>query len=126
MPCVQCAMFIGIIVFIVSLIAEIAILFFLSPKDTSGALNHLSIFLLSLNTGILLGSLYLLLLFLTYWLIKAYDDIKKKLFVRRSVLLGLFVFITLMLRMYSILDVYILFGLAVTFIAIEVIASQKM
>lgn len=118
-------MFIGIIVFIISLIAEIAIFYFLSPSDTEGNLNHLSIILLSVNTGILVGSIYLLLLFLVYWLIKAYDDIKKRVFVRRSILLGVFVTISLLLKMYSIIDVYIFVGLAITFIAVEVIASQR-
>lgn len=118
-------MFIDIIVFIVSLIAEILILTFLSPSDTTGSLNHFSILLLSVNTGVLVGSIYLLLLFLVYWLIKAYDDIKKRVFIRRSVMLGLFVTIALLLKMYSIIDVYILIGLVVVFIATEVIVSQR-
>jgi hypothetical protein len=110
--------FYTIVVFIISIVLQIILFLFLSPYSES-ELNYINIMIFSLNIGVLIGSLFSIILFFAYWVLGAYKEIIYKSFLRRSVLLGLWTSINLFLRMIDLLD-YILFGgIILSFIILE-------
>lgn len=118
-------MFFSLIIFIASIIIEAIILFMFSPDNSDGSINHIFIILFSINTGILFGAFYALMLIFVYWFLKAYDDIRERSFIRRSILFGGFVFLCVLLKLYSILDIYIFIGTLISFISLEFILSKR-
>lgn len=118
-------MFFSLIVFIASLIIEAIILVFFAPENSDGSINHLFIILFSLNTGVLFGAFYSLVLIFVYWLLHAYQDIRERSFIRRSILFGVFVFLCVILKLYNILDFYIIGGILIVFISLEFILSKR-
>ena len=118
-------MFYTLIIFIISGIIEALLFIFLSPLDNEGRINYLNAILFSLNTGLLIGSLYALFLFFVYWLMKAYDEIILKNFYRRAIFVGSLVAIILFLKLINALDYLIIVGLVVVVICLEIILSRK-
>lgn len=114
-------MFYGIITFVISLITLSAIFFVVSPFDNSGQINPYLAFLISVNFGVLVGSFFMLMLFFVYWLLRAYDDIEKKAFYRRSITFGAYIFVITLLQIYSVLDIPIAIALFVAYICFEII-----
>jgi len=119
-------MFATLILFVISLISEGLMLYFASPEKPSGAINHLAIILFSLNTGVLLGTLFTLILFLVFFAMKAYEEIQNKSFIRRGAIFGLFITLLLIGKFYGVLDKYLIGFLAITMVAFEVIMSREM
>jgi len=118
-------MFFSLIIFIASFIVEVLILFFLYPDNSDGTINHFFVILFSLNTGVLFGAFYSLVLIFVYWILKAYDDIRERAFIRRSVLFGILVFLSVLLKLYSLLDIYITIGMVIVLVCLEFILSRK-
>lgn len=118
-------MFYTLILFVVSLIAEVLLLNFLSPLNSDETINFVNTILFSLNTGVLIGSIYALILFLIYWLIKAYDEIIYKNFYRRAFFVGVSVALTLFLKLIGSLDYLIVLGLVIIIICLEIILSKR-
>jgi hypothetical protein len=96
-----------------------------SPVSSNGALNHSSIILFSINSGLLLGSLYCFVLLGFYLLIKAYTELQRRSFVRRGALFGVFVTSLLLFKLYNFLDLFIAGFLILVFVAADLILSQK-
>ena len=118
-------MFFSLIVFIASLIIEAIILLFFAPENSDGSINHIFVILFSLNTGVLFGAFYSLILIFVYWLLHAYQDIRERSFIRRSILFGIFVFLCALLKLYGILDIYIIGGILVVFVSLGFILSKR-
>lgn len=118
-------MFFSLLIFVASLIVEFLILFFSSPDNPDGEINHFFVILFSLNTGVLFGALYSLLLILVYWFLQAYHDLYERIFIRRSIFFGIFVFLIVLLKLYAILDFYLIMGMIVVFFCVEIITSYK-
>lgn len=117
--------FYTLIIFIVSLILEFILINLLSPIDEQNKVNLLNAIIFSLNTGVLISSIYAMLLFFVYWILKAYDEIIYKNFYRRAILLGIIVAISLFLKLIDALDYIILGGLIIIVLCTEIIVSRK-
>ncbi len=113
------------IAFIVSFLVEIYLINFLSPYNPDNQINLLNAFLFSINTGFLIATIYALLLFFVYWLLKAYDEIIYKSFYRRALLLWILVSTCLFLRLIGSLDLVIVTGLIIVVLCAELIYSKK-
>lgn len=117
-------MFITLLILLVSLISEILIILLLPPFINDSP-NHIAIILLSLNTGLLLGSIFNCLLIGIYLLLKEYSELSSRAFIRRSILFGVFICLVLLARLYALLDVFMLIFLAIIGVALELILSQR-
>ncbi len=116
-------MFTAFLIFLFSAIVEIAVILLMSPIGSNEKINHVAVFLFSINSGVLLGTLYGLLLIFLYWLLGSSQDLQRKTFKRRSIMLGIFVSLFLLLKIYSLMDTFIVALMTFTFIAIDVILS---
>jgi hypothetical protein len=117
-------MFLMLVVFIVSLILEVMLLTFIPPEQ-DGKFNHFAILFFSVNTGVLLGVIYSFILLAFYITIKAYSDLQRRAFIRRSILFGSFVSIFLLLKIYGFFDTYVMVLSVIIYIALELILSPK-
>ena len=118
-------MFITLIVFVFALILEAIMIFLLTPENSDGTLNTLNAFLFSANTGVLFGSLYSLVLVITYWIMKSYEEIREKKYLRRSIIFGIVVFVITLLKLFDLLDYYILAGIVIASVSLEIILSRR-
>jgi hypothetical protein len=117
-------MFIIIILFALSLVLEVMMLFLTNPETASGTVNHLFVILFSVNTGILVGTLYCFLLLGFYFVIKAYSELQNRAFIRRGALLGIFVASILLFKLYNFLDAFIFGFLVLVCVGLELVLSQ--
>jgi hypothetical protein len=118
-------MFITLVVFIVSLIVELLIIFLLNPINHSGLLNNVHVFIFALNTSVLLGSLFAVLQVVAYWYLHLYEDIITKVYVKRAFVFGIFSFVLIMLKIYGILDIQVFAALFVVFSLFELLVSRN-
>jgi uncharacterized membrane protein len=118
-------MFYNLLIFVGSLILEAVIVFAVSPENPDGSVNHLFAILFALNTGLVFSSFYSLVLFFIYWVMKAYEDIKKRIFISRAMVFGLFVTICTLLKIYDLLDLTIGIALVIALIAVEAIMTFR-
>jgi hypothetical protein len=118
-------MFAIIILFFLSFILEIMLFILTSPDAATGQINHLFVIVFSINSGVLMGTMYCFLLLGFYLFAKAQSELQNKAFVRRGVLFGILISTILLFKLYEFLDYFILTFLILVFIASELILSQK-
>lgn len=118
-------MFKMIVAFIVSLIIEVILVLFTSPESSSERVNHLPVFLLVINTTILVSILGNFIFIGIYFLFQWYEELQHKSYIRRGVLVGCFLGMLLLTRLYNVLDYIVLIFLIIAILLIELISLQK-
>ncbi len=118
-------MFVALLLFFASLIVELLIVFLFNPIDDNGSLNLTNILIFGLNTGLLLGSLFALLQVLVYGYLSMYDEIASKVYIRRSFIFGILIFLLVLLKVYGVLDWQIALALVIASSIFEILIAHK-
>ncbi len=118
-------MFIALLLFFASFLVELLIVFLFNPINKDESLNFHYILIFAFNTGLLLGSLFALLQVLVYGYLYMYEEIASKVYIRRSFIFGILVFLLVLLKIYGMLDWQIAFALVIASSIFEIMVSNK-
>jgi hypothetical protein len=118
-------MFINIIVFVLSLVAQIGLMTLIDPDKYTGVLYHIWNVVFAVNSGLVLGSFFSLISIFISFIFKSYYDLTNKLYFKRGVLFGLFISTALLLKFYNFFDKFIVIFLLIITIALDLIVIEE-